>query len=84
AGTRRPSGSVWHYSHATDVLGHVLEVAMGCDLAQVLDDTLLAPLGMRETWFAVPPSEVGRVAEPLPQALGQRPLFFDPRKPRRG
>ncbi|MCX8254213.1 hypothetical protein RHAL1_03157 [Beijerinckiaceae bacterium RH AL1] len=77
-------GRVWHYSHATDVLGHVLEVAMGCDLAHVLDDTLLAPLGMRETWFAVPPSEVGRVAEPLPQAPGQRPLFFDPRKPRRG
>ena len=77
-------GTIWHYSHATDVLGHVLEIAMGRDLAGVLDDTLFRPLGMNETWFTVPPALVGRVAEPLPQAPGLRPIFFDPRKPRRG
>ena len=77
-------GTVWHYSHATDVLGHVLEIVMGRDLAGVLDDTLFTPLGMSETWFSVPPASVDRVAEPLPQAPGMRPIFLDPRKSRRG
>ena len=71
-------GSVWHYSHATDVLGHVLEVAAGCDLQGVLDDTLLGPLGMAETWFRVPHAAAGRVAEPLSQGAGIRPNFCDP------
>ena len=78
-------GTVWHYSHATDVLGRVLEVAAGApDLQAALDDTLLGPLGMRETRFRLPASEAARVAEPLPQATGQRPVFADPCLPRRG
>ena len=77
-------GRIWHYSHATDVLGHVLELATGRDLAGVLDDTLLGPLGMSETWFRVPRELASRVAEPLPQSPGMRPIFFDPCAPRRG
>ena len=78
-------GSTWHYSHATDVLGRVLEVAAGtADLQEVLDDALLHPLGMGETLFRLPRSETARVAEPLPQAPGQRPAFGDPCLPRRG
>lgn len=78
-------GTTWHYSHATDVLGRVLEVASGApDLQAVLDDTLLRPLGMGETLFRLPRSEARRVAEPLPQAPGQRPLFGDPCAVRRG
>ncbi len=77
-------GRVWHYSHATDVLGHLLEIATNRDLQGVLDDTLLGPLGMDETWFRVPQELRGRVAEPLPQRPGNRPIFFDPCAARRG
>jgi CubicO group peptidase (beta-lactamase class C family) len=77
-------GTVWHYSHATDVLGRVLEVAGGADLQGVLDGALLAPLGLSETRFRAPAEAAGRVAEPLPQAPGQRPAFHDPTVARRG
>ncbi|MBE7199403.1 MAG: beta-lactamase family protein [Parafilimonas terrae] len=76
-------GTVWHYSHATDVLGRVLEVAGGADLQGVLDATLLTPLGLADTRFRIPTAWASRVAEPLPQAPGQRPAFHDPAEPRR-
>lgn len=77
-------GKVWHYSHATDVLGRVMEVAVGSDLQGVLDDTLLRPLGMSDTHFRLPAKAGDRVAAPLPQSPGQRPVFGDPCAPRRG
>ncbi len=77
-------GTVWHYSHATDVLGRVLEVAGGTDLAGVLAATLLGPLGMTDTCFRLPATDANRVAEPVPQSPGQRPVFGDPCMPRRG
>ena len=77
-------GRVWHYSHATDVLGHLLEVAAGRDLQDVLDATLFRPLGMAETWFRVPQAQAGRVAEPLAQHASMRPNFCDACAPRRG
>ena len=77
-------GTVWHYSHATDVLGRVLEVVGGADLQGVLDDTVLGPLRMRDTTFRLPASEASRVAQPLPQPPGARPLFHDPCAARRG
>ena len=77
-------GTVWHYSHATDVLGRVLEVAGGADLQGVLDETLLGPLGMADTRFGISAETAARVAQPLPQAPGQRPAFHDPSLPRRG
>jgi CubicO group peptidase (beta-lactamase class C family) len=76
-------GTVWHYSHATDVLGRVLEVVSGHRLLQVLQETLFEPLGMLETDFQLPEAKRGRVAEPLPQPAGGRPRFFDPCLPRR-
>ncbi len=71
-------GTVWHYSHATDVLGRVLEMASGKDLQEALTDTLLGPLAMTETRFRLPDCDRGRVAQPLPQSSGARPGFFDP------
>ena len=75
-------GTVWHYSHATDVLGRVLEVVSGHSLRQVLQNSLFEPLNMRETDFRLPAADRSRVAEPLPQSTG-RPRFFDPCLPRR-
>ncbi len=77
-------GTTWHYSHATDVLGRVLEVAGGGDLQSVLADTLFAPLGMVDSAFRLPDRDAGRVAEPLPQAPNQRPVFGDPCQRRLG
>jgi CubicO group peptidase (beta-lactamase class C family) len=77
-------GTVWHYSHATDVLGRILEVISGHSLQHVLDDTLFGPLSMTESCFHLPLSKRDRVAQPLPQAGAARPRFFDPCAPRRG
>ena len=77
-------GTVWHYSHATDVLGHVLEVISGHDLQQAMREALLEPVGMRETVFQVHPTKRDRVAMPLRAAGKARPGFRDPCVPRRG
>lgn len=58
-------GSAWEYSRATDVLGRVVEVASGQSLGAYLRDHIFDPLGMPDTGFAVPPSQLGRVAEPF-------------------
>ncbi len=71
-------GATWHYSHATDVLGRVLEIISGRSLGDVLHQTLFQPLGMLETCFELPPDKHARVAEPLPQPGCSRPHFFDP------
>jgi len=76
-------GTVWHYSHATEVLGRILEVIVGRDLGTVLRELLLSPLGMDATGFVLPEGRRSSVAEPLPQPPGARPRFFDPCVPRR-
>jgi CubicO group peptidase (beta-lactamase class C family) len=77
-------GTVWHYSHATDVLARVLEVISGNSLQHLLDVNLFTPLGMADTCFQLPTEKRDRVAEPLPQTDLSRPRFFDPCVSRRG
>ena len=77
-------GTVWHYSHATDVLGRVLEIIRGVDLQEILQETVLGPLDMPETVFRLASNERHRVAEPLPSSRGTPPYFLDPCRPRRG
>jgi CubicO group peptidase (beta-lactamase class C family) len=76
-------GTVWHYSHATDILGRVLEVVFGRDLDEVLRCAVLGPLGMAETGFRLPALERGRIAQPLPHPPETAWRFFDPSAPRR-
>ena len=76
-------GTVWHYSHATDVLGRVLEVISGYSLLQVLQEALFEPLGMLETDFQLPAAKRDRVAEPLPQPAGGEAAILRPCSPRR-
>ena len=59
-------GSVWDYSHATDVLGRVIEVVAGRTLGQVLRSRVLEPLRMGDTGFSVPEASHPRLAEALP------------------
>ena len=46
-------GTEWNYSHATDVLGRLVEVVSGQPLDTFLDEQVLGPLGMTQTGFRV-------------------------------
>jgi len=54
-------GARWSYSVASDVLGRVVEVISRRPLDAVLRERILAPLGMDDTFFAVPGGKVGRL-----------------------
>jgi CubicO group peptidase (beta-lactamase class C family) len=75
-------GTTWDYSHATDVLGRVIEVTSSRSLYQFEKERLLDPLGMKDTSFYV--SDKGkqdRIAEPFPndRTFGIEADFNDPR-----
>ena len=55
-------GESWRYSYATDVLGRLLEVLSGKPLDLLMDETLFAPLNMRDSSFAVTPDQRPRLA----------------------
>ncbi len=59
-------GTCWAYSHATDVLGRVIEVLSGKRLGTFLSEAILQPLGMADTGFQLPAGAEDRMAEPLP------------------
>lgn len=79
-------GSTWEYSHATDILGRVVEIASGKSLYAFMKERLFDPLGMPDTAFYV--AEAGkrdRVAEPFEndRQIGVGSFFTDPRQPRK-
>jgi CubicO group peptidase (beta-lactamase class C family) len=60
-------GTVWEYSHATDVIGRLIEVISRQSLYQFEKERLLDPLGMKDTSFYVTDkSKHERIAEPFP------------------
>jgi CubicO group peptidase (beta-lactamase class C family) len=54
-------GDRWLYNTGSDVLGVLLSRVTGSSFASVLHDRVLAPLGMKDTAFSVPPRDVGRL-----------------------
>ncbi|NBX05634.1 MAG: class A beta-lactamase-related serine hydrolase, partial [Betaproteobacteria bacterium] len=50
-------GSTWEYSHATDVLGAVIEAVTGQRLGVFLEQSICGPLGMVDTGFWTPPGD---------------------------
>ncbi len=60
-------GTVWDYSRATDVLGRLVEVVSGQPLRDVFQTRIFEPLGMVDTGFHVPASQLHRLAEPFAQ-----------------
>jgi CubicO group peptidase (beta-lactamase class C family) len=76
-------GTTWDYSHSTDVLGRVVEVAAGKSLYQSMKAQLLDPLGMTDTTFHVSndPARQARLAEPFSndRAIGTGISMSDPR-----
>jgi CubicO group peptidase (beta-lactamase class C family) len=78
-------GTHWSYSHATDVLGRLVEAISGKPLGDFLAERILGPLGMADTAFSVPPQHHDRLAEPFakdPEA-GTDVNLYDPRPPAR-
>ena len=55
-------GAEWNYSVATDVLGQLVAAASGQDFAEFLQDRIITPLGMADTWFQLPESDRARFA----------------------
>jgi CubicO group peptidase (beta-lactamase class C family) len=55
-------GSEWNYSVSTDVVGRLIEVLTGNPLDVAFREMIFEPLGMDETWFAVPEASRDRLA----------------------
>jgi CubicO group peptidase (beta-lactamase class C family) len=53
-------GAGFHYGLSTDLLGFLIARLEGAPLGAVLDRRVLAPLGMRDTCFTVPPEKRDR------------------------
>ena len=53
-------GTRWNYSMSTDVCGRLIEVLSGQSLDEYLRDRILDPLGMCDTGFHTPESELDR------------------------
>jgi CubicO group peptidase (beta-lactamase class C family) len=55
-------GAKWEYGASTNVLGRIIEVISGQTLDVYLREQILAPLGMVDTGFTVPPEKLSRLA----------------------
>jgi CubicO group peptidase (beta-lactamase class C family) len=56
-------GTRWEYGRSTDVVGRLVEVLSGQSLGVFFEQHILAPLGMTDTAFHVPPRHHSRLAE---------------------
>lgn len=70
-------GERWNYSVSTDILGYLVQVVEGRPFEQVMKERLTGPLGMTDTEFFVPESEVGRFAACYQYMPGQKPVLAD-------
>jgi CubicO group peptidase (beta-lactamase class C family) len=57
----RQPGLVHEYSIATDVLGRMVEVVSGQRLDVFLRESIFEPLGMKDTYFYLPPEKANRL-----------------------
>ena len=74
-------GTHWNYSHATDVLGYLVEVISGVPFDEYLKREILDPLKMTDTGFSVPPGKVDRFAANYANGPdGSLMLMEDPEK----
>lgn len=70
-------GTEWNYSVSTDVLGAVVQRVSGLPLETFLEQRILAPLGMHDTFFQVPNEKVDRLSDcwALDEASGKRVIY---------
>ena len=55
-------GERFEYSLGVDVLGYLVEVVSGTTLDEFFRTRIFAPLGMKDTYFYVPETKLGRLA----------------------
>jgi CubicO group peptidase (beta-lactamase class C family) len=55
-------GTGFNYSHATDIVGYLVEVISGQPLDDYLQEHIFSPLGMTDTAFWVPPEKADRLS----------------------
>ncbi|KLT67481.1 serine hydrolase [Pedobacter sp. BMA] len=55
-------GQKWQYSLSMDVLGRLVEVVSGLNLDQFFKEKIFTPLGMNDTYFALPEEKQFRLA----------------------
>jgi len=72
-------GTAWNYSHSTDVLGAVVEVAGGKTLDVLVKERVTGPLGMTDTAFWQPEAKRARFAEAKTDGGGG--VYYDYAKP---
>ena len=63
---RYEPGTTWEYSHSTDVLGRVIEVASGQPLDVFVARRILEPLKMVDSHWYAPADKLNRFAQPAP------------------
>lgn len=77
-------GVRWNYSHSTDVLGRVVEVASGLTLFQFEKARLFDPLGMSDTaYYVADAAKRLRIAQGFPADRFRVAGIRDPAEPRR-
>ena len=84
-------GERWMYSLSTDVCGALVERISGKRFDKYLEETIFAPLGMKDTAFFVPPGKLDRLCanyrrradktlelidDPETSAYRSEPIFF--------
>jgi len=70
-------GTAWNYSHATDVLGHLVAVISGQEFAAFLAERVIGPLGMIDTGFSVPEASRPRFAANYGRGKDGKLLLID-------
>ena len=70
-------GEAWNYSVATDVLGAIIQRVSGMTLDDFYRTRIFEPLGMHDTFFAVPEDKVDRLTDCYDWVPGGKPKMFD-------
>lgn len=70
-------GTQWNYSVATDVLGAVVQRVSGMPLDQFFATRIFQPLGMHDTFFAVPDDKVDRLTDCYTFVPGKGRQLYD-------
>ena len=71
-------GLRWNYGVSTDVLGRVVEVVSGMSLDRFFAERIFGPLGMADTFFALPEDRVERMASCYLRTEGDGMALADP------
>jgi CubicO group peptidase (beta-lactamase class C family) len=71
-------GSEWRYSVSLDVLARIIEVILGRDLPDILQEFIFSPLGMDDTAYFVPESQRNRIMQMFGKSDLTKLFDFEP------